>query len=85
MPLPNELSTETIGILEKHKNDISISSKPIAAKASDDPDDQEIPKMLEISVFAMPNSKGGRPHRSWHYKPAKVVPRYGGIFFAMPR
>ena len=73
-----------IGGLRSTKNEISISSKPIARPVTA-PDDGSIPDQLEISVFAEPNQRGGRVHRAWHYKPARVVPRYGGIFFAMPR
>jgi len=74
-----------IGGLKKTPNSITITSKPIDAPESDDPEENEIPKKLEVTVYALPNKEGGRAHKAWDYQPARVLPSYRGMFFAMPR
>jgi hypothetical protein len=74
-----------IGGLKTSPNSVAITSRPIQPKDSDDPADADIPKKLEITVFAVPSKEGSPAHKSWHYEPKKVLPSYRGIFFAMPR
>ncbi len=74
-----------MGGLKNKPNSVSVISRPIVIPESDDPDEKDIPRKLEISVFAVPNKENPKPHRAWHYEPAKVLPSYNGIFFSMPR
>ena len=74
-----------IGGLKNKPNHVSVTCRPIAIPDSDDPEEKDIPRKLEVSVFAMPNKENATAHRSWHFEPAKAPPSYNGIFFAMPR
>ena len=81
----NASSGLIIGGLVNGPNRVVITSKPSKIPESDDPEENEIPDKLEVSVFALPNNNGTKAHRSWHYEPKKVLPSYRGMFFAMPR
>ena len=73
-----------IGGLKSSPNNVVVTTRPITPPASDDPDDKEIPRKLEISVFAIPEKEGARAHKAWHYKPRTVIPNYRGMFLARP-
>ena len=81
----NATSGLVIGGLKRTPNEVTVKVKPIKLPPSDDPDDNEIPRKLEITVFALPDNKGTPAHKAWNYKPDRVVPSYRGVFFAMPR
>ena len=81
----NAIGELVIGGLNANQNKISITTRPIKAPAGDDADEEEIPRKLEVTVFALPNEEGAEAHKAWHYEPKKVPPSYRGIFFAMPR
>ncbi|MFT4548898.1 MAG: hypothetical protein ACI8XO_001166 [Verrucomicrobiales bacterium] len=74
-----------IGGLKQTPNEVTVRAKPIARRDDDNPDDDDIPQKLEITVFSVPKRKGADAIKSWHYEPRKVLPAYRGVFFAMPR
>jgi len=78
----NATSALIIGGLKASPNKVTVTSTPIGKPKGDA---EDIPDKVEVSVFAVPNEAGAKPHKSWSYKPAKVPPAYNGIFFAMPR